>query len=106
MKNVTLPFVPLPLAAGSPLSAFKLLGSQSPVALPEQAQQRALTGASGVLAPVGFLSAKLLAQLAVVCSPILLLGTFIASQAENCIHSSEIAAGPNSSLAWPRSYYL
>lgn len=53
----------------------------SPGAFPKPAQQHALRGASGVLALVGFLSAKLLAQLALVCFPILLSGTFIASQA-------------------------
>lgn len=79
-----LPRPPQLLASPShphPPLAFKLLGSQSPVAFPKQTQQRALMGASSVLAPVGFLSAKLLAQLAVVCFPILLPGTFIASQA-------------------------
>lgn len=92
MKNVTLPFSPSspappsywpppPTPTPHPPLAFKLLGSQSPVAFPKQTQQRALMGASSVLAPVGFLSAKLLAQLAVVCFPILLPGTFIASQA-------------------------
>lgn len=80
MKNVTLPFSPSTPTPHPPL-AFKLLGSQSPVAFPKQTRQRALAGASSVLAPVGFLSAKLLAQLAVVCFPVLLPETFIASQA-------------------------
>lgn len=87
MKSVTLPFSPsspwLLVSTPTPnaLLAFKLLESQSPVAFPKQTQQHALMGASSVLAPVGFLSAKLLAQLAVVCFPVLLPGTFIASQA-------------------------
>ena len=72
------PFHPHPTP---PPLAFKLLGSQSPVAFPKQTQQRALMGASSVLAAVGLLSAELLAQLAVVCFPVLLPGTFIASQA-------------------------
>lgn len=76
------PIAFLPLTAGLPLSAFNVWKEpslQSLVAFPKQAQQHVLIGANAVLAPVGFLSAKLLAQLG--CFPIPLLRTFIASQA-------------------------
>lgn len=74
-------FSSLLLATRALLSAFQSTGwlwLQSPVTLPMQAQQHVLMGANSVLAPVGFLSAKMLAQLR--CFPVL-LRIFIASQA-------------------------
>lgn len=56
-------FFPSPGCLGLPYQLLNSLGSQSPVAFPKLAQQHVLIGASSVLAPVGFLSAKLLAQL-------------------------------------------
>lgn len=82
MKNVTLPFSPLhPPPPPPPPLAFKLLGASHQLPSPSKSRQRALAGSS-VLAPVGFLSAKLLAQLPVVCFPVLLPETFIASHIE------------------------
>lgn len=54
------PYSSRPLAARVSSSAFTPLGGRSPVAFPRLAQ---LMGARPTLAPVGFLSAKLLAQL-------------------------------------------
>lgn len=90
--------------APHPASSLGLLGSLASFNSQGSFQWPSAALLACVLAPVGFLSAELLAQLC--CSSAPMHRTFIASQAQNYIHSSETVAGANLSLAWPGSYYL
>lgn len=85
-------FFLLPPACWVPLSVLSPKAASS--GLPQQAQ------------PVCWLQQSSFVQSCWLSSAVLLLRTFIVSQAQNYIHSSEIVAGANLSLAWPYSYYL